>query len=172
MLHSDGLPIPASSRVLVVAAGRAAWEVYKKYGVYTCQTHREFRPSGYVAFYADGKIQPKVAKINLEVEPIESIIVARQSEIYFLEGDQKKFAEELHKKIHLGGDLQHFEFSTPHKVVFLSGPDDSETIDLGEPIDNDMIDKNGKRMAYTQGWRYATLESLLKARTTSELENC
>jgi hypothetical protein len=170
MLREEGLLCSTRSRVTVVAA-RIAWPVYKEYSVYSCQPGSSFRPSEHIAFYANGKIQPLVSKIKSVIEEID---LTQPEQFDSLDAHQKKLAEELFKKIDSSGQQQHPEFSTPHKVMFLTGTDDSETVTLEKgPITNDQKDKNGKTTAFTKGQpRYVTLESLQKASKTSELEHC
>ena len=56
-------------------------------------------------------------------------------------------------------------------VMFLSSADDGDTISLLEPIINDKKDRNGKPWPFVYGKvRYVTLESLQKARYTTDLE--
>ena len=70
---------------------------------------------------------------------IESINLTRQEEIASRDGDQRGFADELLKKI--DRDSQRHEFDRAVKVMFLSQPDDVETIKLPRPIINDQKDK-------------------------------
>ncbi len=137
----------AESRVLVVAA-RSAWPMYDRLGVYQCQPMRSFQASGHIAFYADGGIKPLAPKIK---SVIESINLTRQEEIASLDGDQRGFADELLKKI--DRDSQRHEFDRAVKVMFLSQPDDVETIKLPRPIINDQKDKYEQPTPFTYGAR-------------------
>ena len=168
MLQQDGLLDSTEPRVMVLGA-RFAWPMYNKLSVYRCSTNKpmqSLRESDHMAFYAAGKIQPLVPRIK---SVIESIDMSQQEEIEFLEGSQKRLAEELQKKID-HHELSH-EFGQAFKVMFLSEPGDDETVKLKSPIINDKKDKNGKTTPFTFGQpRYVTLESLEKASKTSELE--
>ena len=157
----------AESRVLVVAA-RWAWPMYELLGVYRCQAMRSFQASRHIAFYADGEIKGLAPRIK---SVIESIDLTHQEAIASLDGDQKEFAGELLKRIdHYS---QHHEFGKAFKVMFLSQPDNAETMKLPRPIINDKEDKNGQPTPFTYGApRYVTLESMRKARKTSQLELC
>ena len=73
---------------------------------------------------------------------------------------QKELARELRKNI---GDKWHGPLDRQFKIMFLSGPDDDSTVDLKEPIIHDT------KGAFVQRHRYVGLESLKKARKTSEL---
>ncbi len=160
MIQEDGLTGSNESRVLVVAA-REAWPVYKKLNAYICQSNRGFQPSGHLAFYAEGAVQPLVPKIKAVVE---SVNLTREG-IESLEGDQKDLAEELLTQI----EKLHYSWQT-QKVMFLSEPDDDETVKLKQKIINDQKDKSGKNVAFVMGQRYVTLESLKTASKTSELK--
>ena len=160
MIQEDRLTGFTESRVLVVAA-REAWPTYKKLNAYICQSNRGFQPSGYLAFYAEGAVQPLVPKIK---EVIESVNLTREG-IESLEGDQKDLAEELLTQI----EKLHYSWQT-QKVMFLSEPDDDETVKLKQKIINDQKDKSGKNVAFVMGQRYVTLESLKTASKTSELK--
>ena len=168
MLQQDGLLDSMEPRVMVLGA-RFAWPMYNKLSVYRCSTNKpmqSLRESDHMAFYAAGKIQPLVPRIK---SVIESIDMSQQEEIAFLEGSQKRLAEELQEKID-HHKLSH-EFGQAFKVMFLSEPGDDETVKLKGPIINDKKDKNGKTTPFTFGQpRYVTLESLEKASKTSELK--
>ena len=131
------LPRSAESRVLVVAAKRA-WPTYERLGIYRCQPRRSFQPSGYIAFYTAGEIKPCAPKIE---SVIESIDMMRPEEIKELNGPQRDLAGELCNRIKRE-NLSH-EFSGKRKLMFLSGPDDSDTVKLSGPIANDKRGKNG-----------------------------
>ena len=92
----------------------------------------------------------------------------RPEEIEELNGPQRELAGELYNRIKRE-NLSH-EFSGKRKLMFLSGPDDSDTVKLSGPIANDKRGKNGNLTPFTYGHRYADLESLKKAHRTSELE--
>ena len=101
---------------------------------------------------------------------IESIDVMQDEKVAGLGNPGKELAEELREKIkHHNREHQ---FDQAFKVMFLSGPDDDETVKLTEPIENDKTDKNDKPVPFTYGTRYVTLESLKEARKTSELKLC
>ena len=131
--------------------------MYKDLSVYRCTQKRSFQPSSYIAFYVDKKIQPLVPKVE---SVIESIHITRDEELASLDSHQKELASELRKNI---GDKWHGPLDRQFKIMFLSGPDDDSTVDLKEPIIHDT------KGAFVQRHRYVGLESLKKARKTSEL---
>ncbi len=173
MFRNDGLidtaEDTAESRVLVIAA-RSAWPAYQRYSVYWTNAHRSFRPSSHLAFYADRVIQPSAPKVR---SVIESLNVRRQEEIDALEDPQQKIlANEFRKKLEANGEPE--RYCNAHlKFMFLSGPEDVETIQLGQSILNDKMSENDKPVPFTFGApRYVTLESLKNARKTGELKSC
>ncbi len=169
MLKQDDLLASTEPRVLVVAA-RNAWDMYQQLSLYRCSPDkpmRPFREGDSLAFYKSNEIKPLVPRIRAV---IESIKVAEPSHVESLDSSQQELIEEMRDKI--DAYQQWHQFPYTYKVMFLSKPDHEETIKLTNPIQNDQTDKNGRRVAFTFGARYVTLDSLKKASTTSELEPC
>ena len=170
MLRQDGLLDSAEPRVMVLGA-RFAWPMYELLSVYRCSTNKpmqSLRDSDHMAFYVAGKIQHLVPRIK---SVVESVDMTQPEGIESLEESQKRLAEELRERIDY--HKQGHEFGRAFKVMFLSGPTDGETVKLETPIINDKKDKNGKPTPFTFGQpRFVTLESLKKARKTTELELC
>ena len=162
MIQEDRLIGSNESRVLVVAA-REAWPTYKNLNAYICQSNRRFQRSTHLAFYAEGAVQPLVPKIKAVVE---SVNLTREG-IKSLKGEEKDRAEELLTQIEKFYPDNKW---TQGKVMFLSEPDDDETVKLKQKIINDQKDKSGKNVAFVMGQRYVTLESLKTASKTSELK--
>ena len=169
MMRDDGLLSMPDERVLVRAAGKWAWSVYRALSVYTCVPKEVFRPSGHFAFYANKEIKPLVPKI-LDIPAIEEITIVDRSEIDRLEGEQRRLALRLHDRINVlssESDTSWLpEFTLPHKVVFLAEPEDADTLKLPSPVLHE------ERGPWMQGRsRYVTLQSLEMARFTRELES-
>ena len=168
MLRQDGLIGSTMPRVMILGASMA-WPMYESLGVYRCAVHKpmaRLQDSDHMAFYAAGEIKPLVPKIK---SVIESIDMSQPGDVESLDSPQKELAAELREKIDL--HQQHHEFGQAFKVMFLSHPNDDETVKLQEPIKNDKKDKNGNAVPFTYGQpRYVTLESLKKSTKTSELE--
>ena len=97
---------------------------------------------------------------------VESVNLTREG-IKYLKGEEKDLAEELLTQIE---KLYPDNKWTQGKVMFLSEPDDNETIKLAQKIINDKKDKSGKNVAFVMGQRYVTLKSLKTASKTSELK--
>ena len=171
-LRQDGLLDSARPGVMVIGA-RFGWPMYKRLGVYRCSASKPMRSLenyDYIAFYTNKAIQPRVAKIKSTIE----IDITHQDEIDSLSCSQeRKLANELKAKVDCY-NMTH-EFDTQYKIMFLSEFDDEEagTVKLEREIINDKEDKNGNLSPFTYGQpRYVTLDSLKKARRTSELHLC
>ena len=169
MLRQRGLIGANKPRVMVIGANRA-WPMYQDLSIYRCSVSkpmRSLKATDYLGFYAGGEIKPLVARFITE---IESIDLRREGEIAALTDTAlKERAEGLRNKVN---ELQQWHhFTNPLKIMFLSGPEDTETVNLGKPVVNDKKDKNGKAAPFTYGQpRYVTLESLQTAAKTSQLE--
>lgn len=130
----------------VVVAARDAWPEYQKYGAYICQAGRAFRDVSYVAFYTKGKIQVLVPRI-MEV----------QDEVIFEQGRYKGRLGEL-VDFMLADGAKHAKAIS--KIFLLSKQTASETINIGNTIQNDQMSVTGKLTAFVQGQRYANLSDL------------
>lgn len=169
MLRQRGLIGANKPRVMVIGANRA-WPMYQDLGIYRCSVSkpmRSLKATDYLGFYAGGEIKPRVPQFIAE---IESLDLRREAEIEALTDTAlKERAEGLRNKVNELRQWHHFD--NPLRIMFLSGPEDPETVKLGKPIVNDKKDKNGKAAPFTYGQpRYVTLESLQAATKTSELE--
>ena len=169
MLDEDGLITSSKDKVMVVSA-KIAWPIYERFNVYTHAPYKQFHPAERIAFYTNWEIKKYVPKV---ISVIESIDILNIGEIDSLADRQKELAQTLHKKITSCGWEEYPEFATPHKFIFLSAPEDDETVELECPVACDKQSKNGRLVPLMYGGqRYVTIESLRKARRTSELEFC
>lgn len=148
--------LPIIDEVVIVAAS-TAWPVYQKHGLYVCQPQRAFRSTKWLGFYANGYIQPKIAKIisnhdNYEHGSgnLEESSIPRDKLSNWLDDNQD--AKGLKSQI--------FDLSCP-------GSDD--TVTLNSEIPNDLKNSRGRGYAFTQGQRYTTLEKLRIAKVTTDL---
>lgn len=148
MFEADGLLGPAKE--VVVVAARLAWPEYGRIHAYICQPDRSFQRVKYLAFYSDRKIQECVPAIS---EVCEQTIFKRGLH-------HGRLGEVVKQALDLGLRRE----GASHKVFLLSSPDDPQTIKLGHPIENDLS------RAFVQGQRYVSLESLKKARKTSQID--
>lgn len=61
----------ADRDVLVVAAGKIAFEDYRRYNAYMCQPKRSFRDVERMGFYRDGRIEPQFPRIRYRKMNVE-----------------------------------------------------------------------------------------------------
>ena len=168
MLQQRRLIATNESKVVVIAANQG-WPMYQKLGIYRCSVSKpmhSLKATEYLGFYAEGKIQPLVPRFIDEVKKLD---LQRDEEIKVLTDPAlKERVERLREKV---SELQQWhEFRDHFRIMFLSGPEDAETVKLGNPVVNDGKYKNGKTAPFVQATRYVTLESLQAATKTSELE--
>ncbi len=165
LLAEQGLVVSSEKRVLVFPAPRA-WPMYQQLNVYRRSVGRTFRKSAYLGFYANGEIKPLVPRIKLE---IKSINLRNRDEIDALDEESRGYAEKLKENI----DNKDWwdEFGKPFHLMFLSGPEDEETVKLPNAVKNDKKGRGGKRTAFTQSFTYVNLDKLRVAGTTGDLRN-
>lgn len=168
LLREQGLLVSSKKRVLVFPAPDA-WPMYEALHVYRRSTGRSFRKSTYLGFYANGEIKPVVPKIKSE---IKSIDLRNQDAIDELDEEQRWYAQELREKIDNIDNKDWWRaFGQPFHLMFLSGPDDEETVKLRNPVRNDKRSRSGKGTAFTQSFTYVNLDKLKVAGTTGDLRN-
>ena len=157
-----------TKRVLVIPAKNAIKE-YKEHGVYMCQPNRTFRPSRHLAFYHRNKIDTKIPQIYGYIDEVDVKTESYQDiekRIHFYDESKKEFIKQKYKSIRKT-ELRERE---NNKILFISQPNDEDTITLSTPIRNDKMSKdNSRRVAYTQNQTYTDIESLKKANKTSDL---
>lgn len=169
--------LSSENDVLVVAA-RNAWPEYQDFYVYICQPERSFQLVERIAFYSDGQIHPLVPRI---LKIVEAVQITPESYDEDLRGlaerlmDSVAVREVLHEQVRSryavakrlidNGVVGNEQV----KVMFLSPPNSSETVNLGRSIANDLLSDSGRPSAYTQGHRYASLSRLKSALKTSDL---
>lgn len=153
-LEAEGL-LRIPTDVLIVAAG-SAWREYLATSGYFCQPNRSFRPSSRLAFYTGNAVRERVPAI---IEWHDDVVF----EPGLHSGELGKLVDRaLASGIRHPGDR--------NKVLVLSSPDDSRTLQLKAPITNDKVDRHGRRTAFTMGAAKYTYESrVVAAATTSEL---
>lgn len=142
---------------VVVVPARRAWPEYLQHHAYVCQPDRPFRPVSRIAFYALGQIYPSVPTI---LETHERVEFTRDSH----EGRLGTLVKAL-----LGDPCSRKVAGDSYKVMILSAPEDPGTIELDQPIPNDLKSVSGRPAAFTQNQRYVSLDRLKAAKTTSDL---
>lgn len=154
-----------SREVLIVAANKWAYECFRKYSAYICQTDRSFRPEvDRIGYSCEGAIQAE----------FPTILERR---------DHVGFNYETSRKLQLSGNPFDAAFATiieraiadgrdniPGQVFLLSPPDSRLTLRIAQPITNTERSETGRPIAWTQGHRYVQESAILAGpRTTDEL---
>lgn len=150
----DTLVVPATD----------AWELYKNNGIYVCPAGRNFRPSTYLAFYADKEIKPVIARIlyhrdNVEWTATEAARLSR------LEGDAYKNDRKIGAAI-LASQAAGWTGGR-YQIFLLSRTEDPRTIGLKGAIPHL---QSGRGSAFVQRHRYVSHHSLQSAKDTSEVK--
>jgi hypothetical protein len=157
----DGL---LTSDDTVIVAARAAWPEYQKLSAYVCQPNRTFRDGlRHFGFYADGAIQPLIPRIRTHypVVPFTDEEADRRRDL----GDND-LADLIDHLLGAGARTKRDAYG----VVLLTRPHDTDTVQLGQPIENDTRTASGRPMAWTRSQRYTRLDRLRSGVTrTSEL---
>lgn len=153
MLEAEGLL--ANPNDTVVVAARFAWQEYNDFYAYVCQPNRSFQHVKRMGFYSKGVLYPLIPMILESHDEIQMV--------------RKSYSGKLGKLIDFLLDNKLREEGKLYKVFFLSPPNAPETITLPNPIPNDIVAKSGRPFAFTVGQRYLSSESLLTAKTTSDL---
>lgn len=155
MLEEEGL-LKSVDDVVVVPAAQA-WPEYLQFSAYVCQPNRTFQLVDYMAFYADGAIQPKVPNI---LEVVHAVV---------FESDSPGVSQEVGQLIRGMIKAGVRERGVQYKVFLLSPSTDSRTLVLPGPVVNDLTSGTGRGVAFTQNQRYVSLSRLRTAKRTSEL---
>jgi hypothetical protein len=130
-----------NEQVLVVA-GSSGEDLALRRDIYICQNHRRFRPSRYLTFYNNARIQYLFEVVS---EPLDDVDVTKEPKF-------KEFLQELNPE------------HGPRRLFHLK-----RLAEVG-PIINDSTDRNGSACPYTYGQpRYTTLDRIRRAKRTSDL---
>ena len=165
-----------SDSVLIVPARNAIYD-YLKYSAYLCQPNRSFQNVEYLGFYHGGSIDRRIAK--LLDPPIESVLLTKEGVQDLIDTNNQNKNNKGNKIISeesitmlqsLVVKLEPPRYGDTMKVFFLSSPDEADTIQLKQDIQNDLKSFTNKPSAFTMGQRYVSLASLKKnPKTTTEL---
>lgn len=148
---------------VVVLAARAAWPEYQNRAAYVCQADRSFKADlTHMAFYAERCVQPLVPRIQGHHA---AVTFTRDEALARRTAGQKRVADLIDALI-LDGTR---DDGAAYDVWLLSGPDAEDTVHLAGPIPNDITTESGRPWAYTLGQRYARLDRLQTAATTSAI---
>ncbi len=132
----------AEDRVIIVGG---AWGEYiaLKYNFYACQEYRYFKPSRYIAFCHKNRIKYLFEIVG---SPKDSVDLRTEniSPTYF--------------------EKEEPNYTGQRKLFYL------KLVNMFSPqIENDSVDKNGKRCAFVQKQTYTTIERINSAKHTSDL---
>lgn len=164
-LTTEGLLDRSENRILVLPAKRAYGE-YLNSGLYLCQPNRSFQPSSRLGFYCDGEIKPIFPKILNSIESVrfEKDAISDNSD---LTDDEKS---ELLNAIENLSEDKIKRIGDDAKVMFLSSPDSSDTLNIKNAIKNNLKSSTGKNTAFTQNQRYITTDAVKEnPKSTKEL---
>jgi len=130
---------------VMILAGSRAEDVALRYSYYICQNKRSFRPSKYIAFYNNNRIQYLF-------------------EVLEAPKDDVNLAEALELRDYFQRVEREYEPGSLRKVFRI------KFVEEVGPVINDTTDRNGNPCPYTYGQpRYTTLDRLERASRTSEL---
>lgn len=141
LIDNSRLLFDIKDRVLVVG-GCFGEGIAEKYNFYACQAGRSFKNSKYLAFAYDNRIKQVFPILN---GPIDDVKIAER---------EPKFAKDMPNQAK--GLRTYFKLDTP--------------ILLNNVIINNIVDKNGKRCAFTQKQTYVSYNQLKKVTQTSDLD--
>jgi hypothetical protein len=126
--------------------------------MYFCQPERSFRPSTYLAFYRDNKIEPKVSRITGDVDRVE--LTAEGVQQAYERGDLTEIQRsELEDAVEAFDEEDAERYGKEQKVIFL---DEASGFELEQPVENDKTAKDSEtRVAFVYGQRYESAESFI-----------
>ncbi len=144
---------------VVVVPAREAYASYLRHHAYVCQPRRSFRSVARVAFYRQKRIEPHVPRVLFVAEEIEF----SEAKAKALRQEDAAYSPRLATLIEDLLAERSREETQSYKVMLLSGPDDEETLNLGQPVFHE------GRSAWVQNQRYVGVDALEAAKTTADL---
>lgn len=166
LLIEDGL---IDNDDVVIVAARAAYPEYLARHVYVCQPGRAFRDGlTHLGFYAEKAIQPQLAHIEYREDFVAFTYEGASHRLQLPDERQRSIANAINTLLADGS--RHSGES--YQVFLLSGPDDSATVHLLQPIANASVSASGRPTAWTMGQRYTSISRLTKPDvvTTKDLD--
>ncbi|MGH3407628.1 MAG: Abi family protein [Streptosporangiaceae bacterium] len=154
-------PIAPPRNVVVVPAADA-WNLYNNLhqNAYVFQAGRSIKVVDHLAFYADQEIKQAVPKILRWYDAVDwntknAARLAKSTEPFDVQiGCLIKVSK------------GHGWNSSVYQVFILSGPKDSQTVQLSSPINHS---RRGRGSAFARGHRYHALSQIVSARDTADL---
>lgn len=144
LITSLGLYDDSNNRVIIVG-GRWGEPVALEYGFYACQGGRSFKKAKYLAFYYNQRIK-YLFEIENKIENADIKMLPQYVPAEYFQKKEPKYVKEERTFLKL-----------------------KKVKDFAPEIANDTVDKNGRRIAFTQGQTYTTLEKIEHAQKTSDL---
>lgn len=147
----------------VIVAGRLAYPDYLFSGAYICQAGRSFQPAvEHIGFYAEREIKREIPRILHRRDDV----MVRPEHVAELRGRGGPFDVEVAQLIERALDPSQWrirrELGRSYQFFLLSHPDGEETVVLPNVV------WHGGRSAWTQGQRYASLDALRAAPSTTD----
>lgn len=140
-----------------------AWRLYLNHGVYICPPGRNFRPTDYLAFYAEREIKPVVARILYHRDNVEWT-VAESLRLSNLVGDihrnDRKIATAIAASRSEGWTAGRYQ------IFLLSRTGHPAHIELKAAVRHL---QTGRGSSYVRRHRYVSHHRLQSARTTADL---
>ncbi|WP_063776057.1 hypothetical protein [Nocardia vulneris] len=149
----------------LVVPANDAWGLYQATSVYICPPGRNFRPSKYIAFYADKEIKPVVARILYHRDNVEWS-AAEATRLTGLAGDSYKNDRKIGAAITVSQGNSAWPEGR-YQIFLLSSPEHPETITLNSAIPHS---QTGRGSAFVQRHRYLSHHALRSAKDTSDLK--
>ncbi|MDH3050081.1 hypothetical protein QEN42_09365, partial [Gordonia alkanivorans] len=149
----DTLVVPATN----------AWPLYLSLGIYICPPTRNFRPFEYLAFYTDGEVKPKVARLRHHRDNVEWS-TAEAARLTALAGPTHKFDRQIGAAI--AACRRDGWTEGRYQIFMLSKAEDPTTITLTAPIPHT---QTGRGQGFVRRHRYISHHSLQTATTTDDL---
>ncbi|WP_280276936.1 hypothetical protein [Nocardia wallacei] len=147
----------------LVVPGTDAWKIYESNQVYICPAGRNFRPSTYVAFYADKEIKRAIPRILHHRDNVEWS-AAEANRLAALTGDAHKSDRKIAAAITAGRAAGWTDGR--YQVFLLTSKGHPAHIELRAPI---LHQSTGRGSAFVQRHRYLSHHSLQSAKTTIDL---
>ncbi len=154
---------PVSPSDTLVVPATDAWELYEANAVYVCPAGRNFRPTSYLAFYADKEIKPQVAKILYHRDNVEWS-QSESARLSALTGDAHKNDRKIGSAIAASRSLGWTEGR--YQIFLLSSVGHPKHIQLKGAIPH--LQK-GRGSAFVQRHRYVSHHTLQSATDTSDV---
>lgn len=151
----------AASEVAVIIPARDAWPFYRAQAAYVCQPQRYFQRTSHVGFYADGAVQPEIAKIQERIPTLDFTTSSMAALFRSRDARDQRLAAVIREARTQGWTDDEYQ------VFLLTRPGERGHMTLPHPI---VQPRRGRGSAWVQRQRYATIPALVQATTVADLE--